>query len=430
MRIAYLVNQYPKTSHSFIRREIEVVESAGLDVVRISIRRTRERLVDARDVAELERTRTVLGHGLASNLIAVCAVVAVNPLRCLTALRSAWRLGWRSRRGRLVHFMYFAEACILRRLCERLDVDHVHAHFATNPATVAFLCEDLGGPSFSFTFHGPEFFEFPTHRALGVKIARAAFTIAISHHGRSQLMRMSEREHWERIELIHCGVGAEYFDRPAQPIPAAPRLVCVARLDAAKGHIVLVRALKLVAERGRDFELVLVGDGALRPKIEQLARELGLERRIRCVGWKAGDEVIEEILAARALVLPSFEEGLPVVFMEALALERPVVSTFIAGIPELVRPGVSGWLVPASDASALADALCEVLDASPAELQAYGRRGAELVRAHHDARIETKRLVQLFESTVREGHGRRARRAQRRPLTATVPVAGAKGEAR
>lgn len=428
MRIAYLVNQYPKTSHSFIRREIEVVESKGIDVTRISIRRTSEPLVEPRDVAEGERTSNLLGRSLSKDLLDVLLVSLANPLRFVRALRSTWRLSWRSRRGRLVHFMYLAEACILRRLCTRFDVDHVHAHFATNPATVALLCEDLGGPTFSFTFHGPEFFEFPTHGALGVKVERASFSVAISHHGRSQLMRMSDPAHWPRIALVHCGVGSDFLDHPSTPIPEAKRLVSVARIDPAKGHIVLLRALALLAGKGRTFELVLVGDGEMREQIEQLALELKISERVRFVGWQAGSGVIDELLAARALVLPSFEEGLPVVFMEALALERPVVSTFIAGIPELVKPGVSGWLVPASSVAALADALDEVLESAPEDLQAYGKRGADLVREHHDARTEATRLAELFEKTVREGRERRVKRSRPTVVMAANGVQ-AKGEA-
>ncbi|MDZ4773595.1 MAG: glycosyltransferase family 4 protein [Planctomycetota bacterium] len=429
MRIAYLVNQYPKTSHSFIRREIEVVESSGLDVMRISIRRTREPLVDSRDIAEAERTVNVLGGGLVRNSVAVVTALAAHPLRFARGLQSAWRLGWRSRRGRLVHFVYLVEACILRRMCAKAGVAHVHAHFATNPATVALLCEDLGGPTFSFTFHGPEFFEFPTHGALGFKVERAAFTVSISHHGRSQLMRTSERAHWSRIALVHCGVGAEYLDHPSTPIPDAPRLVCVARIEPAKGHMVLLQALAILAAEKLTFELVLVGDGEMRERVDRLAKELGIQDSVRCVGWKAGAGVIAELLAARALVLPSFEEGLPVVFMEALALERPVVSTFIAGIPELVKPGVSGWLVPASSVGSLADALREVLNASPADLQSMGKRGSALVRSSHDARREGSRLASLFEKTVREGRTRTSKAARVPAHAAAIPV-HAKGEAR
>lgn len=402
MRIAYLVNQYPKISHSFIRREIEGVERAGVDVVRISIRRTEEPLVDPRDIAERECTQVVLDRGGRGLLTAVMVTCVSHPLRFARAVATAMRLGWRSKRGLAINLVYLAEASILRRMLVANEIDHVHAHFATNPASVALLCHELGGPPFSFTFHGPEFFEFPTHAGLGLKVAAARFSVAISHHGRSQLMRFSGRQHWPRIAIVHCGVEREYLDHASVPIPSEPRLVCVARIDPAKGHLVLLDAAALLAAEGRKFEIALVGDGDLRATIELAVRARQLEKHVRFLGWQSGEAVKEQILAARALVLPSFEEGLPVVFMEALALERPVVSTYIAGIPELVRPGVSGWLVPASCVGELAIALREVLDAKPEELQQIGRRGAALVRDRHDAEREARVLAQLFENTVHE----------------------------
>ena len=396
MRIAYLVNQYPKISHSFIRREIDGLERSGLEVERISIRRTMEPLADPRDRAEIDRTRVLLDGGLARLAWESLVTLWTRPVRFARALSLAIRQGRRSRRGLLLHLAYLAEACVLRRSLAQTRVEHLHAHFATNSATVAALCESLGGPRYSFTFHGPEFFEFPKHEALAEKIARASFTVAISHNGRSQLLRISDRRHWERIHLVHCGVDAEFLDRPSTPIPDRPRFVCVARLDPAKGITILVEAAARLLREGHEFEIVVVGDGEMRTFLDCVIREHGLERHVRLVGWKAQAEVVEEILAARALVLPSFEEGLPVVFMEALALERPVVSTFIAGIPELVVPDVTGWLVPASDVEALAAAMVKVLEATPAQLQAMGRRGAAMVRERHDAIHEARHMAELF----------------------------------
>jgi len=400
MRIAYLVNQYPKISHSFIRREIDGLERFGHEVERISIRRTTEPLADPRDVAETERTGVLLDGGLVRLGLAAAITSITRPVAFWRATMLAMRLGWRSRRGLLVHFVYVAEACVLRRMLARKNVAHLHAHFATNSATVAALCRALGGPRYSFTFHGPEFFEFPQHAALAEKVARAGFAVAISHNGRSQLMRVCEREHWDRIHLVHCGVDAEFLERPSTPIPDRPRFVCVARLDPAKGITILVEAAAQLAREGRDFEIVVVGDGDMRASIQRKIDEHGLGRHVTLAGWKSQGDVVEEILAARALVLPSFEEGLPVVFMESLALERPVISTYIAGIPELVVPGVTGWLVPASNVEDLARAMRDALAMSPEQLQSMGRRGAAMVRERHDARTEARRMAELFGAGV------------------------------
>ena len=120
------------------------------------------------------------------------------------------------------------------------------------------------------------------------------------------------------------------------------------RLPAAGTHIRQAEAFADAIERGVDAQLVLVGDGELRPQLEALIARRGLGERVRITGWMSGADVRQELLAGRALVLPSFAEGLPMVIMEAFALGRPVLSSFVAGIPELVVPGESGWLVPAS----------------------------------------------------------------------------------
>jgi len=156
--------------------------------------------------------------------------------------------------------------------------------------------------------------------------------------------------------------------------------------------------------RGQDFTLVLAGDGDMRAEIESLVSRCGLTGRIRITGWLSSEGVREEILASRALVLPSFAEGLPVVIMEAMALGCPVVSTFVAGIPELVIPGETGWLVPAGDVAQLVNAIQSVLQMPETEIAAMGRRGRQRVAALHSATREAQRLAEYFrEVTGRTG---------------------------
>jgi glycosyltransferase involved in cell wall biosynthesis len=159
----------------------------------------------------------------------------------------------------------------------------------------------------------------------------------------------------------------------------------------------LLLAAQLLHRRSVEFELALVGDGPMRGELEALAGELGVAGRVRFLGWMDGPGVIREIQASRAMVLASFSEGLPAVLMEAMALGRPCISTRITGIPELVEPNVTGWLVPAASAEALAAAMAEALDAAPAELDRMGRAGAERVTRLHSASKEAARLAALFE---------------------------------
>lgn len=397
MKVAYIVNQYPKVSHTFIRREIAALEAAGVSVVRYSMRRAADRLVDAADVAEAQRTTVLLDAGVTGLLGALLSAAMQRPAPFVRALALALRIGRRSERGLLVNLIYLAEACVLLRRLRVEGVRHVHAHFGANSAAVAMLANALGGPTYSFTVHGPEEFDKAPVIALREKLARAAFVIAISHYGRSQLLRLLPHERWARVHVVRCGVDDGFLGAPVADVTAAPRLVCVGRLSEQKGQLLLVEAVAALHRRGRDVRLVLVGDGEMRADVEAAIAREGLGDRVQITGWADGEAVRRHLGEARALVLPSFAEGLPVVIMEALALGRPVVSTYVAGIPELVRPGRNGWLVPAGSVEALVEAVDEVLAATPGRLTELGRAGRDDVRAAHDVRAIGGQLRALFE---------------------------------
>lgn len=267
------------------------------------------------------------------------------------------------------------------------------------------LLHALGGPGYSFTVHGPEEFDKPEFIKLREKVRHAAFVVAISSYGRSQLFRWIDEADWGKVQIVHCGLEPDFHQVNVPAIPAAPRLVCVGRLCEQKGQLLLVQALARLAARGIPFELVLAGDGEMRPQIEAMIRSHGLEDRIHITGWISSGQVREEILASRALVLPSFAEGLPVVIMEAMALRRPVLSTFVAGIPELVRPGESGWLAPAGDVAELALQLERLLALPPATLAGMGQAAHARVIERHAIDTEATKLARLFEQSLAQAAG-------------------------
>lgn len=405
LRIAYLVNTYPMTSASFIRRELQQVEAAGAVVSRMTLRRWATPLVDPDDIAEDKVTRAVLEVGWLGLASATLKTAATRPGRFLKALKSAVRLGRRgggSSQGVLHHMIYLAEACVLLDWHRDAQTDHVHSHYGTNGTTVALLCHALGGPPFSFTVHGPEEFDRPLALGLDVKVDDSAFAVAISEFGRSQLRRWTPYDRWAKLAVVHCGLDPMFLKSDHVPVPENRRLVCVCRFAEQKGLPVLIEAAGLLKSQGVEFDLTLIGGGPLLNEIEGLVERLGLSEHVHLAGWRSNAEVRSFILQSRALVLPSFAEGLPVVLMEALALGRPVVSTWVAGIPELVRPGENGWLVPPSSVEALADAVREVLDAPIAELEAMGRRGAARAVERHDARIEGDKLLSLIRESLKK----------------------------
>lgn len=398
MRIAYFINQYPKVSHSFIRREILALERNGFEVQRIALRGWDGELVDDEDLRERGRTRYVLQEGLRGLLLPVLQTLREQPRCFLSALLLALRMGLRADRAWPYHLVYLAEACRLLPWLREFGATHVHAHFGTNSAEVVMLAEALGGPAYSFTVHGPEEFDKPQFIHLGEKVRRAAFVVAISSYGRSQLFRWVEQAHWAKVKVVHCGLERAFHDVPPVAMPTAPRLVCVGRLCEQKGQLLLMQAAGLLAEQGHEFEIVLAGDGEMRAEIEALIERYGLQARVRITGWISSEQVRAEILAARALVLPSFAEGLPVVIMEAMALRRPVLTTYVAGIPELVCHGENGWLFPAGSVEALAVALADCLAQSAETLTHMGEAAYQRVLERHDIDTEAAKLAALFEA--------------------------------
>lgn len=402
MRVAYVVNRYPAVSHTFIRREIEGLEAHGVDVVRISARDVPlEEMPDPRDQAERQRTHVLLEGGAKSLLPALERAVRTRPAAFARALDLTRRIGIGSASGLGKNLAYLAEACAVRELCEAQGVDHVHAHFGTNPAAVAMLCRELGGPPYSFTVHGPEEFDRPDALSLTEKIARSAFVVGVSSFGRSQLFRWAKLADWPKVRVVRCGVDPSYLAGDAPPLPDVPRFVCVGRLCEQKGQLLLVEAAELVARRGLDFELVLVGDGPMRKEVEAAIADKGLTGRVTITGWATGAQVRQHLEGARAMLLPSFAEGLPVVIMEALALGRPVLTTYIAGIPELVRNEREGWLFPAGSPQATADAMEACLRTPLPQLREMGLSGRERVAQMHDAHRNAGELRDHVAASLR-----------------------------
>lgn len=389
-------------SHSFIRREILALERQGFEIQRFALRGWKESLPDADDREEQTKTRYVLRDCVWGLILPMVAVLLRSPLRLLSALRLALHMAGHSDHRAIYHVVYVAEACRILRWLNQSGAEHLHAHFGTNSAEVAMLTRVLGGPPFSFTVHGPD--EFATPMGLEEKIGRADFVVAVSSFGRSQLYLRSRHADWPKIKVVHCGVEQSFYESAASNVPFAARLVCVGRLCEAKGQLLLIDAVARLSAKQVPLEVVLAGDGPMRQEIEALIDRYGLAKQVHITGWIGSNEVRNEILASRALVLPSFAEGLPVVIMEAMALARPVLSTYIAGIPELIRPGVDGWLFPAGSIDELVLAIEDCLAKSDEDIRRMGNAAHDRVVERHSIDLEATKLSALFVVSAAQQH--------------------------
>jgi glycosyltransferase involved in cell wall biosynthesis len=323
-----------------------------------------------------------------------------TPIRFSAALWVALRFTHRSDRPAILHFAYLAEACRLLSWLISNRVHHIHAHFGTNSAEVALFAHLLSGLPYSFTTHGPDEFDRPEFIRLPEKIRRAMFVVAISSFTRSQLFRWIDQSYWPNIKVVHCGLDKDFLSA-SQPVPFdCNRLVCVSRLSHGKGLMLLLNAASVLLREGIRFQLVIAGDGEMRKELEKSILTRGLSNCVRMTGWINNGQVRNEILQARALVIPSFAEGLPVVIMEAMALGRPVLATYVAGIPELVKHGEDGWLFPAGSVDELVAAMRECIKAPIAEIERRGAHARERALARHGIDKQVKLLATLFRDAV------------------------------
>jgi colanic acid/amylovoran biosynthesis glycosyltransferase len=401
MKLAYFVNQYPKVSHSFIRREIMALENLGYVIERYALRTDKDELVDLLDQSELKKTRYVLSEQPLKIVFAFIRTFYSSPSVFYKSLKVAISLGVRSDRGVIRHLIYLIEACVLLQWEKTAGIEHIHAHFGTNSTTVVMLAHLLGGSHYSFTVHGPEEFDKPEFIHLAEKIQHCKFVVAISSYGRSQLFRWIPASEWHKVKIVHCGLDAGFLAQKASKTPKTSRqLLCIGRLCEQKGQLLLLEALKQLHDEGISCKLILAGDGSMRGDVERRIAEYQLKNEVEITGWVSSEQVKSLLLESRGMVLPSFAEGLPVVIMEAMALRRPVISTYVAGIPELIQHGKNGWLVPPGDVNSLKIALYELLNASATDLELMGDHGFNAVNAQHDADKEARKLAALFSETV------------------------------
>lgn len=402
LSVGYLTSQYARASDSFIRGEVEQLRSLGCTVHTFSIRAPDEsQMVSAEIVRERNATDDILGHSFWILFYAFCCQTIAAPGRALTSLRLSFCCSTPGIKGRLWAVGYWFEAAYLARQLRAKRIEHLHNHIGEGSATVAMLAAHMAGITFSLTIHGPNEFDRPTLIALDQKIRHAAFTVAISRFGRSQILRWAEFEDWHKVHVVRCGVGDKFLTQNTIPVTNNRQFVSVGRLAEQKGQMILVEAISRLVQQGeRDFHVTLIGDGPLRGPIEEAIRRDNLQPYMTLAGWQGADSVQQTIEQSSALVLPSFAEGLPVVFMESLALGRPVIATQIAGHPELIDERV-GWLVPPGDSLALAAAMANALASNNlAEMGCEGRRRVEWM---HDASKEAARLLRLITTAVKEG---------------------------
>ncbi len=395
MRLAYLISQYPAINHTFILREIRALRALGFELCIISVRspdRPTEELSDE-EREEAVETFAVLAAGTGRVLAAHLDTLLRRPIAYLGGILYALRLARLDLKRTFANVFYFGEAVVVGNHLRRLALWHVHTHFSS---TVALLVARIFPVTFSVTIHGPDEFNDVVGFYVKEKVACAAFVCAISQYALSQLMKACEPRHWSKLEVCALGVDPSLFQpRPHRDNPERFEILCVGRLAPAKAQHVLIGAVDRLRRQGRPLRLRLVGDGPDRPRLEALIAERGLRDHVRLEG-RCSQQRVQALCRETDLVaLASFAEGVPVALMEAMAMEIPCVATRICGIPELIRHGIDGWLVPPADEEQLTEAIASLMD-DPALRRRLGSSArARVIDCYHLGR-NTERLAEIY----------------------------------
>ncbi len=397
IRLAYLVSQYPTVTHTFILREIRSLRGRGFEVHVISIRPPDRPLNQLSEIeqAEARTTFSVKQAGVGAILGAHLATFFGRPLAYLAGLWFAFRLAGPDLRRMTSHVFYFAEAVVAGRHMRRRNLAHVHTHFSS---TVALLLARVFPVTFSATIHGPDEFTDPVGFSLREKVAAAKFICAISDYSAGQLMRVSDPEYWHKLDVCRLGVDTNVFlPRAHRENPEQIALLSVGRLAPVKGYPLLISAVDRLVRQGRgNVHLRIAGEGALRPTLERMIAELGLQGHVTLEG-SCNQERLRALYGQTDLfVLASFAEGIPVVLMEAMAMEIPCIGTWVNGVPELIRHGVDGWLVPSGSEGELAAAIAMLID--DAELRRrLGHAARTRVQEQYELAHNVETLAQIYE---------------------------------
>jgi len=406
-KIAYLISQYPALSHTFILREIQHLRGMGFDIGVASINQPDRTAQDLSDEERDEHKRTfyVKQHCKKRGWIIHLRSAFSSPLRYFSALSYALGLGAPNLYRMVYGLFYWAEAVVLAAWMERNSLKWLHVHFATPASTVALILKRFEpSVSFSMTVHGPdEFYEVSKYN-LKRKLEAASLVCCIGEFTRSQLMLLSDPAQWSKFEVVRLGVNPDCFRPPkSKSCRKTFEVLCVGRLVPAKGQHVLLSAIQRLAGEGRSIRLRLIGDGPDRGRLEQYVAESRiLQEHVVFEGGVRPDLVKSYYAKADLFVLASFAEGIPVVLMEAMAMEIPVFSTWITGIPELISDQENGYLVPASSVDLLVERIRTLMDNRG--LREYlGRKGRGRILQSYDLRKNTQQLGEVFDLYMNGG---------------------------
>jgi glycosyltransferase involved in cell wall biosynthesis len=413
-QIGYLLRSYPRLSQTFILNEILALEKIGVSIQIFALTNPNEKVVQM----QVDQVQAPV-HYLDEE---------TQPRSLMNMLTENAQVAWLHLKGYLHSLVYIAAnrgiddgytassrwECFLQAvhliyllsLNERRTgkkIDHLHAHFAHDPALIAYLVHCIAGFPFSFTAHARDLYQVP-EKVLTDRIDQARAVVTCCRANLDYLNQIAPSQQ-SKFSLIYHGVNLKDFqpvpNLGAIPNPEYPLILSVGRLVEKKGFQDLLQALLLVKTRGENFHCSIYGDGPLWEQLKGWIEEHGMTGQIRLMGDCTQQELISIYQNATLFILTPVQtedgdrDGIPNVLVEAMAVGLPVITTAVAGIPELVDNDQNGLLYQSHDIDGISSGIIELLR-NPDKRRQFGGAGSKKVREQFDVAQAAKRLKTLF----------------------------------
>jgi len=402
VKLAYFCSEYPSRSHTFIRREINELRRRGASIDIYALRRPKpEDLISALDQQEYQQTISILPVKPWQLILVHGQMFFRKPLSYLHTLKTALKHHLPGAKNTLWSLFQFAEGILLAHQLQQKPVQHLHIHFANAGANVGMIACTYLQLGWSMTLHGTSCFDYPWGPLLGSKLEKCTFANCISYFGLSQAFRTVGPQHWHKLFVSRCGIEldaanlAKSNQAEYQKNPAIIRIISVGRLHVEKGYPVLINAFADALKTIPNMELVLLGDGPYRNELEAYVKEKGIVDKVYFRGAVPEQTVLDEMVHADIFALSSFMEGIPMVLMEAMVLEIPVIAPRLAGIPELVIDKKNGLLFDPAHSSQMAEHIINLAQ-DKVKRTRYGAAGKQKVLAEFTIEKGVENLWKRF----------------------------------
>jgi glycosyltransferase involved in cell wall biosynthesis len=408
--IGYFTQVYPDLTQTFVYREVLALREQNVNVRTFSVWRPEVDDLPPEARPLMDETFYVFPLPWISTLLAHLCYLFSRPLRYFGALVFVLTRPGESLKNRIRSLIHFVYGMLVVREMDRAQIQHIHVHFAWSASSIALIAHRILGTPFSMTLHSNEIYF--DRLLLQAKLQDARFVVTISTYNRRLIEQLWPNAK-QKTHVVHCGLDPDLFSPAAGPQveTLSPSrngeftMVGVGQLAPRKGFHILIEACRQLVDQHVAFRCHIFGEGPERGRLEALVEQYALGDKVKLPGRIHQQELRQILNQADVFVLPCIkdksgdQDGIPVVLMEAMAMELATVSTRISGIPELIEHKVNGMLAPPDDADALAEIL-QGLARDPGERTRLGKAGRETVVNEFNIHRSAQKMATLLRGQL------------------------------